>query len=432
MIRLRKKRIRFAKSTDIQSQKKEKVTKPQREHLPHQRMRVQHQDRSCVLVSTIVVLLVCQVNAFTEFYPVCDQVTLLGFPCQTHIVTTADGFQLSVNRIPPKMEGAYPVYLQHGLLDTSVTWVANAYANQNLATILHNAGYDVWMSNARGNHYSMGNTQYSQSDPNYWLRIDMDWMAKYDLPAVIDYILANVTNHTKLSYVGHSQGGMMGFAGFSTWNPEYAKKVDVFVALAPACRVGQTTSFLIKLLADLDVDAIFEIFGLKEFLANDWLLRQIASFCGDLGGICPDILDIIVGDGNPANINQSQIDTILRYDPGGTSVNNMVHWAQEVRSGEFQAHDYGSVQNQVFYNSTTAPKYNLSAMQGPPTFIFSGSNDALADPQDVEWIVASLPASVMKGSTVINGFAHMDFVWGLDAYSLLYPQILQLIEQYRS
>lgn len=370
-------------------------------------------------------------TAITDFYPVCDQVRTLGYPCEDHSVLTADGFELNVNRIPPKAAGAYPVYLQHGLLDTSVTWVANAFPYQNLGTILHDAGYDVWMNNARGNHYSMINNMYSQDNPIYWLRIDMDWMAKYDLPAVIDYVLRN-TSHAKLSYVGHSQGGMMGFAGFSTWNPEYATKVDLFVGLAPACAVGHTTSFLIKLLADLDVDELFKIFGVKTFLSNDWLLRQIAAWCGDLGQICPDILDIIVGDGNPANVNQSQIDTILRYDPGGTSVNNMVHWAQEVRSGLFQAHDYGSAQNLAFYNSSSAPVYNLSKMTGPPTVIFSGTNDALADPQDVAWIVDQVPSSVLKASNIINGYAHMDFVWGLDAYSILYPQIVELIGQYKS
>lgn len=371
--------------------------------------------------------------ALVDFYPVCDQVAVLGAPCETHTVTTTDGFQLQVIRIPPKPSVRTPapaVYLQHGLLDSAVTWVANANDFQNLGTMLHDAGYDVFMNNARGNHYSMGNVNLTQSDDLYWLMIDMDWMAKYDLPAVIDFIL-NITGQPKLAaYVGHSQGGMMGFAGFGHWNPQYAEKVGAFVALAPACSVGHTTAFLVKLLADLDVAQILEIFGAHEFMSNDWLLRQIGKFCADLGGLCPDVLDIIVGDGNPANVNQSQLGTILRYDPGGTSVNNMLHWAQEVKSGLFQAHDYGSQQNQQFYGQATAPVYNLSAMRGPPTYVFSGQRDALADPQDVALIVEQVPSSVLLQSVVIPSYAHMDFVWGLDAYSVLYPQVLSIIAKY--
>lgn len=367
----------------------------------------------------------------TDFYPVCDQVTLLGYPCESHSVPTADGFVLNVIRIPPKSGKGYPVYLQHGLLDSAVTWVANANPFQNLGCILHDAGYDVYMSNARGNHYSMNNTHYPQSDPMFWKMIDMDWMARYDLPAVIDFALAT-SQHSTVTYVGHSQGGMMGFAAFSHWNKDYASKVDLFIGLAPACYVGHTTSFLVRLLADLDVATIFEIFGQTTFLSNDWLLRQLGKFCADLGQLCPDFLDIMCGDGNPANVNQSQIGTILRYDPGGTSVNNMIHWQQEVKSGKFQTHDYGSDENMIFYNQSTAPEYDLTQMTGPKTVIFSGANDALADPQDVALIVEKVPSTTLLQSTVIPGFAHLDFVWGLDAYSLLYPQILSLIANHKS
>lgn len=50
-----------------------------------------------------------------------------------------------------------------------------------------------------------------------------DEMQKFDLPAMIDYVLA-VTEQQQLHYVGHSQGTLVAFAGFST-NQELAKKV---------------------------------------------------------------------------------------------------------------------------------------------------------------------------------------------------------------
>ena len=377
-----------------------------------------------------LLLIIASATALTDFYPVCDQVIALGYPCQSHYVPTADGFVLNVIRIPPKVEGAYPVYLQHGLLDSAVTWVANANGNQNLGTMLHDQGFDVWMNNARGNHYSMTNTKYSSSESIFWQMIDMDWMAKYDLPAVIDHVL-NRTQRTTLSYVGHSQGGFMGFAGFSTVNKAYAKKVDIFVGLAPACTVGHTTSFLVKLLADLDVADLFVLFGIKEFLANDWLLRQFGSLCPDIGDLCPDVLDILCGDGNNANVNRSNFASLLRYDPGGTSVNNMLHWAQLVQSGAFQMHDYGSAQNQIFYNQTSAPMYTLQEMEGPPTAVFYGSNDALADPTDITYILQNVPKSVLVNVTEMSDYAHLDFVWGLDASTRLYPQVIELIQKYK-
>ena len=41
-----------------------------------------------------------------------------------------------------------PVFLQHGLEDSSFTWVLNE-PSQSLSYILFNAGYDVWFGNNR-------------------------------------------------------------------------------------------------------------------------------------------------------------------------------------------------------------------------------------------------------------------------------------------
>ncbi len=56
-----------------------------------------------------------------------------------------------------------------------------------------------------------------------------------DLPAMIDYTLA-VSGQKELFYVGHSQGTVMGFAGFST-NQTLAQQVKAFFALAPVTTV---------------------------------------------------------------------------------------------------------------------------------------------------------------------------------------------------
>ena len=48
-------------------------------------------------------------------------------------------------------------------------------------------------------------------------------MAKYDLPANIDFVL-DMTKFRSLSYVGHSQGTTQAFAAFSLY-PELQVKV---------------------------------------------------------------------------------------------------------------------------------------------------------------------------------------------------------------
>ena len=76
-----------------------------------------------------------------------------------------------------------------------------------------------------------------------------DELAKYDLPATIDYIRAT-TGQDKLVYVGHSQGTLIAFAAFSN-NSELAKKISLFIALAPIVTIGNIKVPYIKALAEI-------------------------------------------------------------------------------------------------------------------------------------------------------------------------------------
>jgi hypothetical protein len=65
-----------------------------------------------------------------------------GCPAESHDVVTADGYILTMHRIP--RPGAPAVLLQHGLLDASETWVINRRDN-SLGFLLYDAGFDVFM-----------------------------------------------------------------------------------------------------------------------------------------------------------------------------------------------------------------------------------------------------------------------------------------------
>jgi lysosomal acid lipase/cholesteryl ester hydrolase len=56
--------------------------------------------------------------------------------------------------------------------------------------MLAKAGYDVWFGNNRGNEFSEGHTNLALTDEKYW-DFDQEEMGLYDVPAEIDYILAN-------------------------------------------------------------------------------------------------------------------------------------------------------------------------------------------------------------------------------------------------
>ena len=76
-------------------------------------------------------------------------------------------------------------------------------------------------------------------------------MARYDLPASIDYVL-KLTNHTRLLYVGHSMGTTTYFAMLSDL-PQYNKKILDTALFAPVAYVNHVKS-PIRLLAPFSTE----------------------------------------------------------------------------------------------------------------------------------------------------------------------------------
>ena len=94
----------------------------------------------------------------------------------------------------------------HGILDSADGWIANYQTKAPAFNMCQRKqGYDVWLANSRGTKYSLGHTKFDYGkDSAYW-DFSFAEMGKYDLPAIVEYILDN-TDKSKLTYMGHSQG----------------------------------------------------------------------------------------------------------------------------------------------------------------------------------------------------------------------------------
>ncbi|ETI45404.1 hypothetical protein L914_04569 [Phytophthora nicotianae] len=374
-----------------------------------------------------------------------------GYAIETHQVTTSDRYVLTMYRLPKtyaeSQSGAAAaankpaVHLQHGLLDSSFTFVSN-FRNQSLAYVLADAGFDVWLGNNRGTTWSRSHLDYTTDDDEFW---DFTWedMGLYDLPAFVNHIL-DTTGRSTVSYVGHSEGTTQAFVGFSK-NQEVAKKVDYFGALAPVAWTGHATAALFVALAKLKVDVSFLNLGFTSFLPHSDLLTVLLSdvVCTNVAEFCDSAIGLIAGSSD--NLNATRIPVYLSQTPAGTSVRNMAHYAQGIRDDTFASYDYGCsclrilginlcstliCKNKAVYGSFDPPAYPVGNMVYPRTGFYIGATDTFATSTDIAQIRSGLPSSTIVYEKTIDAFSHLDFTWAQNANELVYQDLLVQLKKY--
>ncbi|XP_055469891.1 gastric triacylglycerol lipase isoform X1 [Psammomys obesus] len=357
-----------------------------------------------------------------------QMITYWGYPSEEYEVITEDGYVLGVYRIPYGRKiseniGKRPVvFLQHGAIASATNWIENL-PNNSLAFILADAGYDVWLGNSRGNAWSKKNLYFSPGSAEFW-HFGFDEMAKYDLPATIDFIVQK-TRQKKIHYVGHSQGTTIGFIAFST-NPTLAEKIKMFYALAPVATVIYLPIPL-KALTVIPEPIVKIILGNKMFPPHNFLHQFLDHEVWSrelIDHLWSNALSLI-GGFDIKNLNVSRFDVYLAHNPSGTSVQNMLHWIQVARSAKFQAYNWGSpAMNMLHHNQRTPPEYDVSAMT-VPIAVWNGGKDNLADPKDVDMLLPKLSNLVYHKE--IPYYNHFDFIWGMDAPQEIYDEMLSML-----
>lgn len=383
--------------------------------------------RECNLVDRN---LIDYVNNKVPEMPMFELIANHNFKTETHTVVTKDGYMLTLHRILkttedlPRIEKNI-VLLHHGLWGSAMDWITLG-PQKSLPYLLVDAGYDVWLANARGNKYSNGHVSKSSDSSEYW---NFSWheIGLFDISSVIEYLIETSEGKSEIIVIAYSMGATALLVLLSS-SPQYNSVIKSAILIAPLVFMNHAKG-PIRYLAEMYDEDDLSFLSRKsrnEIIPNGTFSDIVKDkYCRGDRVLCSNILFLFCNGGKDiANINVTT--NILPHVPAGGSKKTLFHYLQLLRSGRFQMFDYGFA-NTVIYGSELPTAYPLNHIS-VPLAVISSLDDWLSNVKDIANL---LPRLFVVNHTVIirSDFSHLDFLWAQDAPHLIYFPILNYLRE---
>ncbi|KAF4039696.1 Alpha/beta-hydrolase lipase region [Phytophthora infestans] len=291
-----------------------------------------------------------------------------GFVAETHNVTTADGYIRTLHRLPKSYDESQAgeeaakdkpaVLIQHGLLDSSFSWVCNF--RKAIAFVGHSEGKtQAFVAFSEDQTLAQSVSYFAALVPVAWLGNTKAEALKFLAKVYLDKIFE-----------------VFGQVEFLSQN-----KVLQEVIEASACTVNP----------ELCETALALISGVSE----NWNMSRVSVYLSEMPAGTS-----VKNMGHYAQSIRKGTFSAYNYGCGCLRILGMKLCSKHI------------CENKVKYGSFDPPAFPLSRMTYPRTGFFTGENDILATATDTNQLRAALP-----NTTIIHDeeISHLDFTWAVDA-----------------
>ncbi|XP_011294673.1 lipase 3-like [Musca domestica] len=368
----------------------------------------------------------------------CDRIQRHGYPCENHTVTTPDGYILTLFRLPhgclemsDKGEPRPAVLIMHCLLCSSDFFVLNG-PNDGLPFMLADAGYDVWLGNARGNIYSQRHVNLSSLSEEFW-DFSLDQIGLIDVPTKIDYIL-KTTSESKLHYIGFSQGTTV-FMMLLSSQPSYGEKIKTAHLLGPGvyfCHLRSPPALLIQKFLGRP-SGLANIIGTLPSQGFTGILRLLGSNVCKFPlftELCIEILNLFSGWDSPY-LNRTLLTDLLTSTPADGSNQQINQYMQFITKCEFKRYDYGAEGNLRKYGDSKPPIYDLKNIHlGEPIEFYFAVNDFFATPEDIHSLFDEIGMQGNWNRVKLKKYNHFDLVLSINVKTCINNCIVDKLLKY--
>ncbi|KAG6386019.1 hypothetical protein SASPL_154903 [Salvia splendens] len=358
----------------------------------------------------------------------------LRYPYEAIRVVTTDGYVLLLERIP-RRDSRKVVYLQHGILDSSMGWVSNGVVGSP-AFAAFDQGYDVFLGNLRG-LVSREHIDKNISSRQYW-KYSINEHGTRDIPAMVEKIHdikiselksnqsdpkeeSNSDQPYKLCAICHSLGGAAILIYAITRRiEEKPHRLSRMILLSPAgfhhdsTVVFTVSEFLFFLLAPLLAPILPAFYIPTRFFRM--LLNKLARDFHNLpavGGLVQTLMSYVVGGDSSNWVGVLGLPHYNMNDMPGVAFQVALHLAQMKRSKKFAMFDYGSpAANMEVYGSPEpldlGEYYSLIDI---PVDLVAGRKDRVIKPSMVRNHYKVMKDAGVEVSFSEFEYAHLDFTF---------------------
>ncbi|XP_061956663.1 uncharacterized protein LOC133678390 isoform X2 [Populus nigra] len=363
-----------------------------------------------------------------------DVITEFGYPYEAIHVITSDGYVLLLERIP-RRDSRKAVYLQHGILDSSMGWVSNGVVGSP-AFAAYDQGYDVFLGNLRG-LVSREHIEKEISSQKYW-RYSINEHGTEDIPAMIEKIhqvksaelkisqpdLEEETNddqHYKLCAISHSLGGAaMLMYVITSRIEEKSHRLSRLILMSPAgfhhdsSLVFTAFEYMFLPLAPIlacFVPAFYIPTRFFRMLLNK-LARDFHNYPA-VGGLVQTLMSYVVGGDSSNWVGVIGLPHYNMNDMPGVSFYVAHHLAQMKRARRFRMYDYGSASANMDAYGFPEP-LDLGENYGfidIPVDLVAGKKDNVIRPSMVRKHYKLMKEAGVEVSYTEFEYAHLDFTF---------------------
>ncbi|KAI3454898.1 hypothetical protein Pfo_011561 [Paulownia fortunei] len=363
-----------------------------------------------------------------------DVITELGYPYEAIHVVTADGYVLLLERIP-RRDSRKVVYLQHGILDSSMGWVSNGVVGSP-AFAAFDQGYDVFLGNFRG-LVSREHVDKNISSRQYWT-YSINEHGTEDIPAMIEKIHEikiselksnqsdleeeiNTDQPYKICAICHSLGGAAILIYVITRRiEEKPHRLSRMILLSPAGFHDDSTfmftmvEYLFLFLAPVLASLLPAFYIPTRFFRM--LLNKLARDFHNLpavGGLVQTLMSYVVGGDSSNWVGVLGLPHYNMNDMPGVAFRVALHLAQMKHARKFIMFDYGSAASNMDVYGSPEPLdlgeyYSFIDI---PVDLVAGRKDKVIKPSMVRKHYKLMKDAGVDVSYSEFEYAHLDFTF---------------------